>query len=139
LDNGQQNPVFLQDGNVNYWNGSQWVNDVPKEEYITYIDGKVNAAENYVNTKPGGPSDYTDIDISQLPPPEGQDPKYTTGPTTQAFAAISTTFNSQSSETQSKFKFLQSNMEQYLGIENSTMTQVIKQEENITSFTKQQG
>lgn len=140
LDNGRQNPVFLKDGNVNYWNGSQWVNDVPKEDYITFITGKVNAAEGIVNKKKGGPQDYTDIEISQLPPPPaGQDPKYTTGPTTQAFAAISTTFNSQSSETQSKFKYLQSNMEQYLGIENSTMTQIIKQEENITSFTKQQG
>lgn len=140
LNNGRQNPVFLKDGNVNYWDGNAWVKDVPKQQYIDFIDKKVIDAKNFVEKNPGGPHDYTNIDISQLPPPPpGQDPKYTTGPTSQAFDAISTTFNSQSSEDQSKFKYLQSNMEQYLGIENSTMTQIIKQEQNITGFTKQQS
>lgn len=34
---------------------------------------------------------------------------------------------------------VQSNTQQYLGIDHDTMTQIVKEEENITSFTKQQS
>jgi len=47
----------------------------------------------------------------------------------QSFTALSTDFNSQSSIAQSKFKYLQANEQQYLGIEQSMASNFIKLEE----------
>lgn len=137
---GQQNPVYLPNGNVNYWNGNEWVKNVTKAQFLkNFIDQNVTEGENAVNKKPGGPNDYVNINITDIPPGTTNNPKFTTGPTSQAFNAISTTFNSQSSEEQSKFKYLQSNMQQYLGIQHDIMSQIIKEESAITGFTKQQS
>lgn len=134
---GTSNPTYLSNGEVRCYNGTAWVT-VTKKTYIAWVGKEtMDAVASEKNRKKKGFG--FNIMIFQQPDADKTDPKFTTGPTTQAFSAISTTMNSQSSEQQSKFKYLQSNMEQYLGIENSTMSQIIKEEENITGYTKQQS
>ncbi|MCB1116212.1 MAG: hypothetical protein KDK71_07050 [Chlamydiia bacterium] len=133
-------PVFLPNGQVKYWDWGkdQWFT-VSKSQYVAWVISEVNGAKDSILN---GTSNVAQIEIQRTPPEDEEtpaNPNFSTGPITQAFAAISTTLNSQSSEQQAKFKFLESNMQQYLGIDKTTMTQFVKQEENILGFMKQQS
>ena len=140
--NGVKNLIFLKgsDGNNNgkviYWDGTKWIKGkdgkgVSEQDYIEYVDQKIDDAIKFVHK--GGPGSYLALSIAQVPPTKPDyNPQLTTGTTTQAFAAISTTLNSQSSVAQSKFKYLQSNEQEFLGIQHGTMSQIVKVEETMT-------
>lgn len=131
---GLQSPIF-EGNNVKFWDGKEWLTET-KSQYCQWVLGRLEAVQK---AHPKGWNDWLTLEPQPYEVGGGDNPKFTTGPTTQAFSAISTMFNSQSSEQQSKFKYLQSNMQQYLGIDHDTMSQIVKEEQNITAFTKQQS
>ncbi len=59
------------------------------------------------------------------------------GPYTNAFTAVSSDLNSQSSQVQAEVKYLQSNAQQYEGMDNTTMSNVISLEKQANSSMKQ--
>lgn len=132
---GTINSPIYQGGQVKFWDGEQWQTE-SKSDYYNWLVARLKTVQD---SHPKGWNDWFTLMPQPYDTGGDADPKFTTGPTTQAFAAISTSLNSQSSEQQSEFKFLQSNMQEYLGIDKTTMTQFVKQEENILGFLKQQS
>ena len=138
---GAKSPIFIPVTNngKTTWNVKYYTSDgkwetTSQSDYVAMINTKIANAENSAQSHPEQPIDFQLM--AEPPPPKEpktpMDPKFTTGPTTQAFAAISTTLNSQSSVAQSKFKYLQSNEQEFLGIEHSSMSQFVKVEETMT-------